>query len=52
MWKQDTGVGVLLENILTFMDMMIMFCGSEEEEWNNSYEINGDRIGKGYTLTL
>ena len=34
------------------MDMMIIFYGSEEKEWKNSYEINVNRIGKGYTLTL
>ena len=32
--------------------MMIIFCGSEAKEWKNSYEINVNRIGKGYTLTL
>lgn len=31
---------------------MIIFCGSEAKEWKNSYEINVNRIGKGYTLTL
>lgn len=50
--EQDTGVGILLENIPTFMDMMIIFYGSEEKEWKNCYEINVNRIGKGYTLTL
>ena len=49
-WKQNTGLHVLLENILTFMYMMI-FGGSEEQEWNNGYEINEDRIAKGWTLT-
>ena len=50
MWKQDTGLGVLLGNILTFMDMMIIFGSSEEQEWNNDCEINGDRIARGCTL--
>lgn len=31
--------------------MMIIFSGSEEQEWDNGYEINGDRIAKGWTLT-
>lgn len=32
--------------------MMIIFSGSEEEDWNNGYEMNGDRIARGSTLIL
>lgn len=30
---------------------MMIFGGSEEQEWNDGYEINEDRIAKGWTLT-
>lgn len=52
LWKQNTGLDVLLRNMLAFLDVMVILCSSEEEEWNNGYGVHRDRISNRYTQTL